>query len=304
MKELRAERRLREAVEQIGGRWERSTYARTGGYTVAHRIAPPDEPRGVVLVAHGAGNDALFAFTPLFRRLLHLRLEIFTFDLDGHGRESTSVLSPAEVGSSLIAAAGWSEARARDLPLHLLGISFGGALALASAPTISPTTLTVIATPLEIDPGWRSVLRELGVASLRTLWRERRDHGLTGLIPAFGPFLRSRFPVRVNGSAGSPFGYMEALRDSMRALQPLERARDISAPTLLIYGERDLTAPPADGKRIAGEIRGSRLQLLPGETHLSTPLAPRTLDAVADWLQLHDRQRSGAQFPSSSTDGR
>ncbi len=287
MSDFRYERRLRESVERAGGEWESSLRQRGGGVTRTLRISPAGEPLGVVVVAHGAGNDALFSFPSLFRRLLARRLEIFTFDIDGHGRDTTTLFSPERIGGCLPEAVRWSGARGRGLPLHLLGVSFGGALALHAAAETDPHSITVMATPLRVRPGLRAVLREVGPASLRTLWRERADHGLTGLVPAFGSFRRSLYPVRL-APHGRHAGYLRRLDEALTGLGLEETAAKVSAPTLLIYGERDLTAPPADGERLALALPGEvRVQILPGETHLSTPLAPAALDAVVLWMDAH-----------------
>jgi 3-oxoadipate enol-lactonase len=299
MAELGYERRLRESVERVGGGWELAHLPRAGGLARTVRISPAGEPRGVVVVAHGAGNDALFGFASLFRQLLRGGLEIFTLDIDGHGRDSSTLLSPDHIGDCLPDAVRWSGARERRLPLHLLGVSFGGALALHAAAEIAPHSVTLIATPLRIRPGVRAVLREVGRASVRTLWRERRDYGIAGLVPAFGSFRRSLYPLRL-APDGRHSGYLRRLDSLLAGMRLEDVATTVRAPTLLVYGARDLTAPPADGERISRGIPGEvELRILPGETHLSTPLAPAALDAAANWIDDHGSHRGSGAAPSS-----
>jgi alpha-beta hydrolase superfamily lysophospholipase len=182
-------------MRERGMRCERVRYARpaAGGETLAWRLRPARAPRGVVVVAHGAGNDALYAMVGLFKRLLRRGIEIFSFDMDGHGRHSTTSLEADAAADACADAA----ARALDgragLPLHALGVSLGGAFLLRTLADWPGrfASATIVVAPLHIEFSLRSVAGELGGAALRTLWRERHDYGLWGLVPSFGPVKRS-----------------------------------------------------------------------------------------------------------------
>jgi pimeloyl-ACP methyl ester carboxylesterase len=108
-----------------------------------------------------------------------------------------------------------------------------------------------------------------------------------GLIPAFGPFKRAIYPLRLEVAGRGRFAYLHALDEALHALGPERAASTVRVPTLLIYGERDLTAPPAHGERLARALPTSRLQVLPGETHLSTPIAAAAGDSLLEWVELH-----------------
>jgi pimeloyl-ACP methyl ester carboxylesterase len=293
--ELGYERRLREWVSGQGFDWRRLSAPRPSGTAVGYRISPGERVRGTVVLVHGAGNDALFAMSSTVRRLVSAGFEVLTFDVDGHGRSSTTTFSATEVESfvpAIVRARGAGDHRS---PVHLLGISFGGALALHAAARIRVASVTIVATPLSLAVTRRSVLREIGPRSLLTLIRERADYGLTGLIPAFGPFKRSLYPVRLTGGDTGRLSYLDRLDEALRALCLEDTARRVAVPTLLVYGSRDLTAPPAHGERLRRALPDATLRVMDGETHLSTPLARRTLDAVVGWVEANTPRRTPSE---------
>src|SRR4051812_29531531 len=98
-------RRLDAWLRARGGRLDRVRYSRpeAGGEVEAWRLIPAAASRRVV-VAHGAGNDALFPQVALFRALCAAGCEVFSFDLDGHGAGSTTMFSVDGIRSALPAA--------------------------------------------------------------------------------------------------------------------------------------------------------------------------------------------------------
>lgn len=272
-------------------RWERLCFDHpdVGGTTIAYRISPP-RPRALVLVAHGAGNDALFSMVTLFKRLLEAGYEIFTFDLDGHGRESTTRFDPGAVLGAVPAAYGWSGAAARGLRVHALGVSLGGSLVLAALPRLRVASAALLVAPLRIRWSWRAVAREVGWRLARAAWRARADHGIGGIIPSFGPFRRGVYPLRLAVPPGpGAFGYVDVLNDALERADPAAAAAATDVPLWLAYGMRDLLVPVEQGERIAECARSARLLRVPRETHLTTPSAPAVLDGVVSWFAAHDR---------------
>lgn len=258
--------------------WTRLRYRRSaGGEVVCYRLAPPRSPRAVVIPVHGAGNDALFALPGIIKRLLLAGYEVFSFDLDGHGRASTTTFDPETVGEAVPQAIRESGAGERGLPLHGIGVSLGGALllnALGSGPG-EIASGSLLAAPLRIELSRRAILGELGLPALRTLWREREHCGVWGLVPSFGPVKRGLYPLRLAVPPGpGSFGYVDVLNAALERLRLEDSARRVRAPVLLAYGTGDRVVPVAQGKELARLIPSSELLLLEGETHLTTPLAP------------------------------
>ena len=225
----------------------------------------------------------------LFKALLERDFEIFSFDLAGHGRSSTTRFAAPTAAAGILDAAERSGARERGLPLHAVGISLGGALLLHALPSLPQVASAVLmVTPLTIEFSWRSVRGELGIPLLRALWRGRQHYGLTGLVPSFGPVKRSSYPLRLSDEPGpGPFGYVEVLNSGLQGLRLEAAARSVRAPVLLVYGDGDRIVPPAQGERLARLIPRSELLRLPGETHLSAPLAPAAVDRTVAWMEKH-----------------
>jgi pimeloyl-ACP methyl ester carboxylesterase len=64
----------------------------------------------------------------------------------------------------------------------------------------------------------------------------------------------------------------------------------VDVPTLLVYGDRDMRAPPPVSEALQAAISGSRLVVLPDAGHLCNIEAPDQFNvAVRDFL--HDGRR-------------
>lgn len=288
MRELAYERRFRRWAAAAGVVWERLEHERaSGGVSRAHRLTPPSAARGRVIVVHGGGNDALFGMVGLMRSLLERELEVFAFDLDGHGRHSTTVFAADTAPGAIPEAVRRAEHGRDPLPLHLVGVSLGGSLLLRALPGLPAASAALVAAPLRIELTWRSAVREIGPRLLATLLRERRHYGATGLVPSVGPFRRGLYPLRLERHPPGPFGYVEVLNDAMERLRLEECAAAVAAPTLLIYGARDLIVPATQGERLSALLPRGRLLTVPGETHLSLPLAPNVTEAIVSWIEGH-----------------
>lgn len=290
--ELPFERSFRRWCEGARVEWRTTRYARpeAGGETFGHRFSPAAAARGAVLVVHGGGNDALFVLTGLFSELLGRDFEVFSFDVDGHGRGNTTSLSAAAASTSIESALEeWGE-RIAGLPLHTIGISLGGSILLHSLPRLRRrvASAALLCAPMRVHLSWHAIHRELGFAMLQTLWRERKRYGLTGLIPSFGPFRRTIYPLRLARPAGpGAFGYVAILNDILDELELPAAAEEVLTPVLLVYGGRDLLVPPDQGRRLEGLLAASELLVLERDTHLSTPLAPPATERLLGWIDEH-----------------
>lgn len=292
MSELGFERAFRTWCEEQGVRWERLRYSRpaAGGEVEAHRLVPGGGGQGGVLVVHGAGNDALFSLTGIFAALLERQLEVFTFDVDGHGRRSDTRLRIDSATDAVPAAISAWRAADRGLPIHAIGVSLGGSLLLHTLgeSDIEFASATLLVAPLRVELTWSAVLNEIGPPMVRTVWRERERFGLTGLIPSFGPFRRHIYPLRLGDPPGpGPFGYVAVINALLDGLDLYAAARRTDVPVQLIYGERDRLVPAEQGATIAGSLPQGELIVLPGETHLSTPLHPTARERLVRWIETN-----------------
>jgi alpha-beta hydrolase superfamily lysophospholipase len=274
-----------------GARIERVRYPRpeARGEVEAWRLVPR-EPRARVVAAHGAGNDALYPQVALFKALVSRGVEVFSFDIDGHGAASTTVFAPDVVPSALAAAVEQAERGRPALPLHLLGHSFGGSLVLhALATEAVPHALSGIAisAPITIDLTARVAVSEmLGFFRAATLG-QREHYGVWGTVPAVGPLKRRAYPIRGAAQAGAPFAYVAAIRALLARLDLDRVAGEIRVPVLLAYGAADRLVPLAQGRRLAERIPQAELVEVPGATHWSTCFAAPAVERAAEWIGAH-----------------
>ncbi|HSU13885.1 alpha/beta fold hydrolase [Longimicrobium sp.] len=284
-------RRLERWLAAEGARLERVRYARpeARGEVDAWRVTPA-EPRARVVAAHGAGNDALYPQIALFKALVRRGVEVFSFDADGHGAASTTVFSPEVVPSAIAAAVEEAERGRDDLPLHLLGHSFGGSLvlhALAAGSVPHAQSGIAISAPVGVALNLRVALGELGGFLRAATLGQREHYGVWGTVPAVGPLKRRAYPIRGAQDAGAPFAYVAAIRQLLARLDLPRTAGDVAAPVLLVYGTADRLVPPEQGRMLADLIPNSDLLEVPGATHWSTAFAEDALARAAAWIGAH-----------------
>lgn len=253
----------------------------------------PRQCRGIVVFAHGTGNDRLFPQLHLFQSLLAAGFAVFTFDLDGHGRHSTSILSESDA-ASMISRAMKALKRIippsdQTLPLHLVGYSLGGNLMLEYLrnPTDEIASCAVIASPWRISLSLFGVMQELKTFVDPVFWQRSRDYGLWNLIPALGPFKRWAYPVRVFGHGRLSPAYIEVTKRIITSFDALTFAPHIKTPVLGIYGERDPIAPTADGLILTSLFPHGKFQVINERTHFTVLLAEETIISLLQWLKAH-----------------
>jgi len=284
-------RRMERWLDAAGARLERLRYPRpeARGEVEAWRLAPRGA-RARVVAVHGAGNDALYPQLALFEALVHRGVEVFAFDVDGHGAGSTTVFSPEIVTSSIAAAVEQAERGRPPLPLHLVGHSFGGSLvlhALAEGSVPHAASAVVISSPVSITLDARTALAEVrGFLRLSTL-SQRRHYGLWGMVPAAGPLKRRAYPIRGAVEKGAYFAYVAAIQRLLARLDLGRTAAQVRVPVLLAYGGGDRLVPPAQGRRLAELIPACELLEVPGTTHWSTCFADAAIARTAAWIESH-----------------
>ncbi len=281
------QRRAAAWLDARGLRWERVRYARpqAGGEVAAVRLLPPCAPRGRIVAAHGAGNDAFFPLLPLLADAASAGFEVFAFDADGNGWESTTRFEP-EVAAGAVAAAVDAASAGRDrLPLHLVGHSLGGSMTLrALADGVPAASAVVLSAPIDVSLTRAVALAEVRGFLVPQTLRLRRCFGAWGTVPAVGRLKRSAYPFRRTPTGAGGFEYVEAVRDFLRRLDPLGSAAGTRVPVLLVYGGGDALVPPAQGEALVAALPHGELLLLHRASHWSVPLRDATGERVAAWL--------------------
>ena len=185
-------------------------------------------------------------------------------------------------------------------PAHLVGISFGGALVLATFHRYHDLASSLVL--VSGYAGWRG---SLGVAAAQQ--RLTRSLELSELPP-------DEFAAALVPSMFSPSIKAEAVErfvDSVRAFRPggfraMARATvedqshvlpDVDVPMLLLYADHDARAPLRVGEAIHAAVRGSELVVLRGPGHVSCVEAPEVVTH-----ELRRFLRSASQSVAGETD--
>jgi pimeloyl-ACP methyl ester carboxylesterase len=267
-----------------------------GGLRIAYERAGSGPP---LVLLHGYVGDGAAAWGPQLEALSD-EFTVVAWDAPGAGRSSDP---PEPFGM-----AGYADCLAefvKTLGLgspHLVGVSFGGALALAlhgRHPSVPATLILASA-----YAGWAGSLPAEVVDQ-----RLRQALALSDLPPA--EFVETLLPTMF--SEGTPAASVDAFGAAMEAFHPAgframarasaENLRDllpgVDVPTLLIYGDTDVRAPLTVATDLHGAIAGSKLVVLPGSGHVCNLEAPEAFNsAVREFL------RAGESRGDSATMGR
>jgi len=280
------------------------------GHTVAvggvdiHVTHAPSTRDGAepALLVHGLGGSTN-NWTDL-AGLLRTRLDVEAIDLPGHGRSGPAPDGDYSQRALTRAAIGYLERSGRG-PVHLVGNSMGGAVALrvASSRPDLVRTLTLIspavpdvrrlrAHPLKHDPRMALlVVPGIGGMALRRLGRTAVEVRVKATIalcfadPHRYPATRLEQDIAEARERMRMPWANEAMLRSMRGLARVQflqaRAawqamRSIAAPTLVIWGDTDRLVAPDLAGFVAAAIPDSRQLLLENMGHTAMMEDPVT----------------------------
>ena len=252
-------------------------FANTGG-----RDFDPSLP--TILFVHGAGNDHSVWQMPARYFAYHGRSSL-AGDLPGHGRSGGK--APATVEAMV----DWLQRVVEAFSfgeLSIAGHSMGALVALAAAARmpdkVKSLGLLGIATKIGVHP-------ELLAAALRndrlaidliTTWGFSPESQVGGnLVPGVwmtggGTQLLERIP---DGVLWNDLAACDAYEDAP------SMARQVTCPTLVLLGSRDLMTPQKGGHALATDIADARTVVLEGCGHMMLVERPNeTLDALRDVL--------------------
>jgi len=235
-------------------------YAATGG-----RPFDPKLPLAVFL--HGAGLDHT-VWVLLARWFAHHGYAVLAPDLPGHGRSAgeplPSIAAMADWTDALITAAGAGAAM-------VIGQSMGSLVALETAARLPDrvTALGMIGTAAAMP-----VSRDLLTAA------EANDHAAIDMVDIWG----HGFRASLGGSLapglwmlgggmrlfererpGVLFADLSACNDYRNGLAA---AAKVTAPAILVLGERDLMTPLKGGLELAAALSSARVVTLKGAGHM------------------------------------
>jgi pimeloyl-ACP methyl ester carboxylesterase len=254
------------------------------GLRITYRRAGTGPP---LVLLHGAWMDSRAWWHQLAS--LSDEFSVIAWDAPGFGGsqdppETFRLPDYAEVLAGLIRALGLGHP-------HVLGLSFGGGLALElyrRHPDLAATLLLAGA-----YAGWAGSLPpEVVEQRLERFLREIEDpeDHIRGYIREF--FTASADPedvatvLAMMGEVRRPG--MEAITRGFAAADLRDVLPRIAIPTLLLWGDADVRSPMSIAREFAARIPGAELAVLPGVGHLSNVDAPAGFDAaVRRFLRSH-----------------
>jgi pimeloyl-ACP methyl ester carboxylesterase len=206
--------------------------------------------RGTIIFLHGVADNR-GSSVGVVQRFTPRGFDVVAYDSRRHGQ------SPGEVCT-------YGFVEKRDLrrvidglstgAVVLIGTSLGAAVALQEAAS---------------DPRVATVVAAESFSDLRTVATERAPWYLPG------PVIRKAFIVAEQRG-----------RFLVDAVSPLQAARTITAPVLLIHGAEDKETPPAHSQRIFEALTGPRrLMLVPGAGHNQSLYGPGVWGEIERWIE-------------------
>jgi len=252
-------------------------FATVNGTRLYYEIAGSGPP---LVLIHGHGLDARMWDDQFAPFATHYR--VIRYDLRGFGKSAPVADTPYTHEDDLAALlAHLAIARAA-----ILGFSSGGGVAVDFVlvyPTMTRALIVVDAAlgghawSEEWRARWKSLrqtARTVGAHAANQQWLAH---------PLFAP--ASEHPAiaaRLRGMVMSYSGWHWGNRDPQHGLDPpaTERLRDITAPTLVILGARDLPDFHSIADRIAECIPEARTIILPNVGHMANMEAPEQFNAA------------------------
>jgi acylglycerol lipase len=251
-----------------------------------------DQPlKGVVTLAHGYGEHS-GRYGYVASRLTDEGYAVYAPDHNGHGRSKgkrgrVSLVAAVQDLNQMIVTV--SIARHPDLPQFLLGHSMGGAIALryAIAHQKRLAGLVVSAPLAAVDggPALKTVGKLLGVIA----------PGIP--VGKVEPRLVSRDKAVVDAYIADPLNYHGPIpasvgRQFLLSAEALPKdVRQITIPTLLLWGTADRLCPPRGAEAVAANIGSSDFtkKSYEGLFHeiMNEPEKDQVLDEIIGWLASH-----------------
>ena len=241
------------------------------------RLGGPSD-RTVVFL-HGLVMDNMSSWYFTAANPMAERAEVLLYDLRGHGRtqRSESGYTVPEMVEDLAALLDACEV---DRPVHLVGNSFGGLLAIAFALAHPERAASLVLVDAHIsDEGWGAEMA--GTLSLEG------DERNAMIAESFKHWLGRRSERKRNklGRAAEALVYETSLVADLQASEPFSEAglSALPCPALAIYGQESDVLDR--GLELARMLPYCELRILPGCTHsVLWEATEEVKSAIIDWV--------------------
>jgi acylglycerol lipase len=269
---------------------EDGTFTGVGGLSIFWQAwLPPGPCRGVVVIAHGAGEHS-GRYRHVADRLLREGYAVYALDHRGHGR-SAGPRALVDRMDNLVADLDTLVVRAASahpgLPLLLLGHSMGGTVSLCYALRHQDRLdALALSGPLAAIEATSPVVR----IAAKVL------SALIPRLPAIGvdPSLVSRDPAVVQAYKDDPLVHhrklpVRTVAELAAAVESFPgRAPEITVPTLILYGGADQICPTVGSVMLGNRIGATEktIKSYPGLYHeiLNEPEQEQVMDDLCAWL--------------------
>jgi len=259
-------------------------------------LEPEGAPRGAVVLLHGL-TDSPYSLRHLARRYVRDGFVVVAIRLPGHG-SVPSGLSQVEweqwTAATRLAVRHAQQKAGASAPLHLIGFSNGGALAMKYAlDALEDKALARPARIVLISPmiGITSLARFAGVFGWPAVFPAFASASWLGIVPEFNPFKYNSFPV--NGARQSSL-VARRLQSQINAHAAAGRLSEL-APVLTFQSVVDFTVSTraiVDALYRNLPANGSELVLFDINRHAKFgPLLRRSTDTMVSRL-LPDAPRN------------
>jgi 3-oxoadipate enol-lactonase len=242
-----------------------------------------------VLCLHGIGSGSA-AFQPQVDELAG-ELRLLAWDAPGYGK--------SEDPETVLDLDGFADAAAQvvneraDGPVHVLGVSWGGVIAMRLARRHPELVRSMVLA----DSSRGSARRPEQAAAMRDRARELRSRGAAEFAATRAPRLLSanaspelvrRATQTMAESVRLP-GYGHAA-DSMAATDLTDELSGIRTPTLVLCGSEDTVTGVEESQALAGGIQDAVFVTLRGAGHLANQESPESFNAwLSSFVQIIER---------------
>ena len=228
----------------------------------------------------------------LISHLIQNNCAVLSFDLDGHGRNSTTELSSNNFKNCLSDKWAWIREEANGRKIFLLGHSLGGTLALSTtlSNALKVNGVIGIGCPFNLKtPGLIAMLKEVYQSISPEFFTNLSYFSPKTLLPAIGRFKRDEFPIRLDRSFHPHENYVEVVQKVICELTP--RSHTLShTPILLILGAQDSIAPPTNALKWLDFYRGGEYLILQRTTHFLLAFRQKTATQIIGWINKEARK--------------